>query len=308
MKPEQQTVRETLTRPGLAALTDRSVIRVTGADATDFLHAQFISDIQNMPPGSAGLSAWCNPKGRSICNFVIAFDGTAYTLVLPRALHRAFCQRLQMFILRAEVTVEDKLDELACTGLLYDDQALPDNAAIPEVAKNHCVEHQGILAMAYLDGCSLLLSEVARAQTLREDLAATLAVYQQAQWTWMEIRQRCPWLDEATTETFIPQEMSLDEFGIMSFDKGCYPGQEIIARIHYRGEVKRRLHYASCDTDTPIPSGGKVIDNAGNKAGVIVTAVRTDKTQRLLCVIDARYAQDQVLHIDGMDKTIVTLH
>ena len=296
---QTDAARETLPAPGLTALTARSVLQVSGPDASAFLHAQFISDIAAMPPGAATLSAWCNPKGRSVCNFVVAYDGDAYTLVLPRALHETFRQRLQMFVLRAQVSIADRLDELLCAGLLYDDHPAPEDG-VPPVGDRHCQRHEGGLAIGYLPGCRLLVGDADYTRKLWAD-ATAMPVYPAAQWAWTEIRQRCPWLEADAGELFIPQEMSLDEFGVMSYDKGCYPGQEIIARLRYRGEVKRRLYTASCDAAAPVPPAAKIVAGKGDKAGAVVAAVRTDKTQRLLCVIDKRRAQEGKLRIAEMD-------
>lgn len=307
---EQQTVPETvlqnLTQPALTALTDRSVIEVSGPDATEFLHAQFITDIKNMTAGSTSLSSWCTPKGRSICNFIIADDGDKYTLVLPRALHQSFTQRLQMFVLRAQVTITNKLNEKVCLGLLQTQHAsLQDiNISIPD--KNQCINQSDILSLSYLSNSSLLIADVNNAQAIWSMLSETVPACTSKQWALTEIQQHCPWLDEATSEAFIPQEMSLDEFGIMTYDKGCYPGQEIIARIHYRSEVKRRLQQAACSTNTEILPASKIINSEGNKAGTVVMAVNTDKQQQLLCVIDTQYHGNKDLMIDGIKNAVIT--
>ncbi len=124
--------------------------------------------------------------------------------------------------------------------------------------------------MAYLTGGSLLVVEADKAEAICADLAATLPVYAAAQWSLLEIQQRCPWLDEATAEAFIPQEMSLDAFGIMSYEKGCYPGQEIIARIHYRGQVKTPpAPGKQARPSSTFQRAAKIIARNGKKAGTV---------------------------------------
>ena len=212
-------------------------IRIEGADAADFLHGQFTTDVTGLAPGNSGLSAWCDPKGRVIATFILVRREEAYWLLLPGILKEAFIKRLKMFVLRADVVITE---------------ARPEDA--PQ--------------WPYLRGTDGDFSETTF------------------------IRQGIPWIFPATSGRFLPQELNLDRLDALSYTKGCYPGQEIIARLRYRGQVKRGLCHATTDNMSLLQVGTALLP-AGKKRniGTVVNSVATDNGQELLIVLERPFIE-----------------
>ncbi len=215
-------------------------IKIDGADASGFLHGQFTTDVTGLVPGQAGLSAWCDPKGRVIATFILARSDETFWLLLPGALKEAFSKRLKMYVLRADVNIVD-------TGI--------ETEKIPELP-------------TYPSGIDA------------DSLETT------------SIRQGIPWLRPETSGRFLPQELNLDELDAVSFTKGCYPGQEIIARLRYRGKVKRRLCHATTENKTLLEPGTALMpDGEERNIGTVVNSAATDTGQELLIVLERPYIE-----------------
>ena len=209
-----------------------TAIKIDGADAAGFLHGQFTSNVTGLASGRAGLSAWCDPKGRVIATFILARLNGAFWLLLPETLKDTFLKRLKMYVLRADVVIVDAAPE--------DIPQLPD--------------------LPVTDG----------------DLSETAL-----------IRQGIPLLHPETGGRFLPQELNLDKLDAVSYTKGCYPGQEIIARLRYRGEVKRRLCHATTENNTLLQPGSALAPEGEERnIGTVVNSAITDKGQELLIVLE----------------------
>ncbi len=212
-----------------------TTIKIDGADAAGFLHGQFTTDVTGLASGRAGLSAWCDPKGRVIATFILARLNGTFWLLLPEILKDTFLKRLKMYVLRANVNIVD-----ASTG----------TGNIPELPAY----------ISAMDGCD---------------------------WQTTFIRQGIPWISPATRGRFLPQELNLDHLDALSYTKGCYPGQEIIARLRYRGEVKRRLCHATTDNNTLLQPGSALVPEGEERnIGAVVNSAITDKGQELLIVLE----------------------
>ena len=186
-----------------------ALIRVSGDDAAEFLHNQFTNDVKALAVGAAQWSGWCTPKGRLLATFVLARDAEGYLLMLPAAFAEAFAKRLRMFVLRAKAKVEDVSAAMPRFGLW--------DGAIP--------------ARAFRLGESRAVAF----GTAPEGRAAALE-----EWDLSLIRDGVVQVVPGTQEAFVPQMANYELVGGVSFKKGCYPGQEIVARTQYRGILKKR--------------------------------------------------------------------
>ena len=228
-------------------------VRIDGADAGEFLHGQFTTDVIDLIPGQTGLSAWCDAKGRVIATFILARLDDHFRLVLPDALKDSFVKRLQMYVLRADVNI------------------------VPSETHNI------------------------------PPLPAFLSGMDNDAWETTSIRQGIPWLYPSTSGCFLPQELNLDHLDAVSFTKGCYPGQEIIARLRYRGEVKRRLCYATMDNKSCLQPGAVLVPEGEKKnIGVVVNSAITDKGQELLVVLERSFIESG--HVVAKDIPDCSLH
>jgi len=254
-------------------ITDLSflnVLRITGKDATDFLHGQFTSDIAQLGSGAAQFSAWCNPKGQVAANFIITRHGDEYLLLLPHELKGAFLKRLRLYILRAAVTVEDCESSQQCIGVRY---VLPENASC---LRDRTVFEDNLVTLP-VPGTQdrwIHFGAVPVLIELWQRHAAQCTAVGSHVWHLFDILAGLPWIMAATSETCLPQLLNLDELGGLSYRKGCFPGQEIIARLHYRGKIGHRMFLARLDTATPIQPGVRIhAVNTPHAVGMVINSV-----------------------------------
>jgi hypothetical protein len=224
----------------LTELSDLVIYRATGADAVSFLHGQLTNDVTGLPAGKAALAGYCTPKGRLLATLVYWQDHTAQEpsvyLMLKQDLAQAVIKRLAMFVLRAKVHFDPVPTTVLGAAASGPAHSLP--AGLPANPWQYTHTSQGFLL------------RVPDNETPRwwwvPDQNAELPVADQTDtalqcWQAADIRAGLPWVTAGTQDTFIPQTLNLDLIDGVSFTKGCYPGQEVVARAHYRGTVKRRM-------------------------------------------------------------------
>jgi len=228
-----------------ARLTRYGLLVVTGADARAFLHAQLTNDIQNLPAERAALAGWCTAKGRLLASFLVIPSSDGFLLQLARDLAPAVTKRLSMFVFRSKVRIVDESDAWEQYGVWQPASRLTWDGATVTVP----VDERRSLKIG--KGLSL-------PATRSED-----------DWTLEEIRAGRPLISAATQDQFVPQMVNFETLGAINFQKGCYPGQEIVARAQYRGEVKRRLKRIQAPAGTKPGQefeGGVIVDAAGGEA------------------------------------------
>jgi folate-binding protein YgfZ len=220
-------------------LSHMGLIEVNGAEAATFLHAQLTNDVLALPDGHAQWNGWCTPKGRLLVTFLLWREGDRYFLMLPKALQHAVQKRLQMFVLRSKVTLRDASEDAVAIGLTNSEA--PD---VPAMTLQRSADHAVLplspsraLVLAAPDSAAELWN--ARAQNGATESG-------DAAWRLAGIADGIYSLTPETQEQFVPQMVNFDLAGGVSFKKGCYPGQEIVARTQYRGILKRRMVRAEC--------------------------------------------------------------
>ncbi|WP_028534191.1 YgfZ/GcvT domain-containing protein [Paludibacterium yongneupense] len=224
----------------VSALNGFSVIRVTGDDAQSFLQGQFSSDILAIDETNSQLSSYSTAKGRMQATMLIWRQHDAYFLLVSSDIALAFCKRLSMFILRSKVKAEVVGGECILLGLAG---AAAENAAgdVPFESGAVASRDGGIALRLPNDALMLALTPEAAADVLAR-LGDDVVPVSAEVWGILDIDAGIPWVTSATVEQFVPQMANMDLLGAVSFKKGCYPGQEIVARTHYLGKVKRRLY------------------------------------------------------------------
>jgi folate-binding protein YgfZ len=223
---------------GAVRLADWGVIRAVGDDARKFLHGQLTQDVEHLETGHARLAGYCSAKGRLLATFVMWCRTPGEVLlacsadVLPTVL-----KRLQMFVMRAKCKLSDASAELPLWGLAGTStlQSLGDAALATPWGRGGTEGADTIrLPDAVVAGTALpRLLWAGGAPPALPELAADT-------WRWLEVRSAVPRVTAATMEQFVPQMVNLELVGGVNFQKGCYPGQEIVARSQYRGTLKRR--------------------------------------------------------------------
>lgn len=230
-------------------LADLGLIRVSGSEAGDFLHNLLTNDIRHLGPDSIRRAGLCTPKGRLIASFELWRDGDDYLLLLSRDILPAILKKLSMYVLRSKVKLADASQEIALIGLAG------------TVVRETCGEQAAMSAVPFSSGRLLRLDEtrailavpVSDAASAANRCAASATPAGMAAWRLLEIGSGIPRITGPTQELFVPQMVNyeLPAVGGVSFQKGCYPGQEIVARTHYLGKVKRRMFRARLEKDFP---------------------------------------------------------
>ncbi|HET6724444.1 MAG TPA: folate-binding protein [Gammaproteobacteria bacterium] len=222
-------------------LSDRALIRVAGADARTFLQGQLSNDVRQVSPELSQLTALNTPQGRTLALMrLFEFDGTLF-LLLPEALRVSIVKRLQMYVLRAQVEIT-QCNDLAVAGIAGDAAtAVLATAGIeaPE-SVDQCIGGDGMAAIR-VPGDALPRYEVVAPPTQLAVLREHCQTADIDEWRLMDTLVGIPLLGPETSGEFVAQMLNLDLLGAICFQKGCYTGQEVIARAHYRGRVKRRL-------------------------------------------------------------------
>ncbi len=247
---------------GAVRLADWGVIRASGADAANFLHSQLTQDVLHLEPRQARLAGFCSAKGRLQASFVVWREGPENRLLACSAdLLAMVLKRLSMFVLRAKCKLSDASAEVALWGVAG---AASDGLQAAE-APGALLP----LTDALVDGqrCPRwLLAQPA------ESPAPALPVLDADTWRWLEVHSATPRIVAATVERFVPQTVNLELIGGVDFQKGCYPGQEVVARSQYRGTVKRRGFVVR--SEAALQTGQEVFhsEDPGQPAGQVVLA------------------------------------
>jgi len=281
----------------LTHLSSFAIIEVSGNDASAFLQGQFTSDLGEIGNHQSAFSAWCNAQGRVIATFLVFWDKNRYLLLLPDTLIDSVCQRLKMFVLRSHVVIS-KHTQYTCIGLSSTHvKTIVDTLDNPNVFTTK-------IAGTQTDRIILILST----EILEEMLTrlASVGVQPAGPGLWQEedIHTGIPWLSPQTSGEFLPQELDLEYIGALSYNKGCYPGQEIIARMHFRGRAKRSLCHGHTESGTSVPAPGTRLFSAPGSAttGMVISSARvSDALVRLLAVIDTELQDTGRAVLDGGD-------
>jgi tRNA-modifying protein YgfZ len=259
----------------VADLSLLGLIQVSGADALNFLQGQLTQDIAIITEQRAAYAGYCSPKGRLLAHFLVWKSTGDYFLQLPRELVEPIQKRLKMYVLRSKVTLADVSASttrfgIAGTGAASHVTTLFGSA--PSQPMEVVVTSLGTV-IALPNGCYQILV-ASDAIELWKKLVSHAQAIGAPVWRWLRIRAGIPEIYPATQEQFVPQMVNDDLIGAVNFQKGCYTGQEIVARLHYLGKAKRRMVGAHLDTpELPRPSDpiyGKQLE--GQAIGMVVDA------------------------------------
>lgn len=252
---------------GRSALTQLGVIRAQGEEAARFLHNQLTQDFVLLPPGQARLAAFCTAKGRMLASFFgLAWDADQILLVTSRDLLPAMLKRLSMFVLRSKVRLSDASADFALFGLAGDTAA----RALGGPREPWSVQASGaarVVSLYPADGRprALWIGPAADAPPSAPEMPLET-------WSWGEVRSGVATITAPISEAFVPQMLNYESVGGVNFKKGCYPGQEVVARSQFRGTLKRR-GYVVHGPD-PMQAGQEVFheSDAGQPVGTVAQA------------------------------------
>ena len=301
--------------PAYCPLDGFGLVRVGGADARDFLNAQLCSDVASLSPTLSGLSGYCNPKGRLLMCARLFIAGADYYLRLPRPVVADVVKRLKMFVLRSRVAIDacgvrnGRSDDWAPGfGVIADD--LPwDTSEIPQNV-NECAAGADRVIIR-VPGASPhppryeIHGTAAANAGARDALAPLGEAADFTLWRKHDILAGLPSVYPETSGLFVPQMMNLDLIGALSYTKGCYPGQEVVARTHYIGKIKRRMvRFTSAHRPAPGDEVFVTDFSMEQASGSVVDAVSTDGGAMGLAVVRLAGLDTGVIHLNSADGPV----
>ncbi|HVY05114.1 MAG TPA: hypothetical protein VHB46_03975 [Burkholderiales bacterium] len=277
---------------------------IHGDDAVAFLQGQLTCDVERVGTAQAQWGGYCTPKGRLIANFLLLAVPQGFLVWLPADVAASFAERLRKFILRSKVRIELEsgwrsigvAGPQACAVLERKFPAVPSTSLA-------VVRHANVQVVRLRGNASLVLApaeEIGAAWTALAELATPAG---DACWNWEQIHSGTPWVTAATQDQFLPQMIGLDEIDGVAFDKGCYAGQEIVARARYLGDVKRRLRHGFAAGS--VRAGEALSSSAGPGGGVVLNAVGLpDGRSEFLAVVMDEAADKPLRSPGGLAVTL----
>lgn len=290
-------------------------VEAKGADTVRFLQGQLTNDIAKVSEQRSQLAAWCSVKGRVQVQFRVLQRGDAYYLLCPQDRLSLVMKRLSMYILRSDVKLRDASGELLCIGIGGTQAASALEAALgvappAEIDDALLQDEVSVLRIMGTQPRFMLLAAPERLLALWQALTAqeTVTPAGIAAWELQDITAGLPQIMAATADEFLPQMLNLQAINGVSFKKGCYTGQEIVARTQYLGKLKKHLFIAKLATDgCPAPNTHLFADDGEQSIGQIVNA-RPHPDGGCLCqaVIQVKHI-DSPIHVGSNDGTVLEL-
>ena len=294
----------------VADLSQLGVVAFNGDDTATFLQGQLTNDVRALPADGAQWNGYCNPKGRLLGNFLMWRHGTDTCLQMSGDILPSVHKRLAMFIMRAQVKARDASDEtvrLVVAGAAAQTAVQAAMGALPAAAMKTAVAEAGVVVRVGADKFVLSIA-IERAAAVWQTLCQSATPVGAPVWDWLRLNAGVPMIVAATQEQFVPQMVNLEAIGGVSFQKGCYPGQEIVARSQYLGKMKRRMFLAHIDAAAAPGDSLYSADFPGQATGTVVNAAPAPGGGfDILAVAQIESADTQILHLKAEDGAPLTL-
>ena len=287
-------------------LSQSGLICFAGADARSFLHSQLTCDVNALSATSSQYGGYCTPKGRLLATFLLWQREDAYYLQLPHVLREALQKQLTKFILRSKVKATDASTSHVQFGVSGDGATTLLQGLFGSIpGAPHEVAHTPDATLIKLPvDRYLVVAAFDKGAAIADALKKCAASAATAVWNWLDIRAGIPVITPATLEEFVPQMVNLDLIGGVSFGKGCYPGQEIVARMHYLGRLKQRMYLAHIQAGNAPQAGNKLYspEFVEQACGTIVNAEPAPEGGfDALAVMQIDQARDANVHWQAVD-------
>jgi len=300
------------TRDGtvLCDLSQFGILKITGEEAQSFLQNLLSNDINAVNARTAQLSSFNSAKGRMLATFLIWQQGTDYLMQLPRNLSAAMYKKLSMYILRTKVKISDASDETVCLGLSGKEAAslLQQHLDVVLEQDNAVAQSGNTYVIRIAANRFQFYTDAHHAAALWNSFSKLAKPAGSTCWDWLNIRAGIPVITPATQEQFVLQMTNLDLLGGVSFKKGCYPGQEIVARTHYLGKQKRRMFLAHVESGNVAAAGDPLFseDMAGQPCGMVINACpAAGGGYDLLAVMQIASRETQNVHLQSLQGAVL---
>ncbi len=299
----------------LCDLSHYGLISAVGPEAETFLQNQFCNDVRNISKLQSQLNAYCTPKGRVLAFFRLFQRDEHYYLRLPHEIIEPTLSRLRMFVLMTKITLENASNSLVRIGFSgpQAEQRLNKilGVAPTSIDESSQTKSLTIIRIPGIQPRFEIYGEEAAIQILWKQLAEDAKPIGSGSWQLLDIHAAIPDIFPQTQESFVPQMVNMQAINALSFKKGCYPGQEIVARMHYLGKLKRRMYIAHTEDDTvPAPGDSLFTEESKSEQGIgkVVNAQASPEGGTdLLAVIEINSAEQHTLHLKNANGPLLKL-
>jgi hypothetical protein len=237
----------------IVKLTSQGFLKVSGTDAKKLLQGQLTCNIEKITPEHSSLAAHCNPKGRIISLFRLLMIGADYYLQMPKSLIPIALAALQKYAVFYKVSLSDVSDNLQVIGI----SGMPPTLS------------EEITLLPLPDGRYEIIGHPAALANLWQTLCSSTQIIEENVWKQRDIQLSIPTIYPETSEQFLPHDLQLPSLNAVSFDKGCYTGQEIIARMQYLGKLKNHLCHIRIALDLPPQPGAEMKLESGSTGHIV---------------------------------------
>ncbi|KAB0518525.1 YgfZ/GcvT domain-containing protein [Pseudomonas extremorientalis] len=283
-------------------LSHEGVLAVRGSDAAKFLQGQLTCNLNYLSDTQASLGARCTQKGRMQSSFRILLQGDGVLLAMASELLEPQLADLKKYAVFSKSKLTDESAAWVRFGLMNADPALTGLGLELPAETDSVVRNDTLIAIRVSPGRAELWVPAEQGDAVRSQLAATLEQTDLNEWLLGQIRAGIGQVMPQTRELFIPQMLNLQAVGGVSFKKGCYTGQEIVARMQYLGKLKRRLYRLSLATsEMPAPGTPLFSPSHNSSIGEVVIAAKADQTVELLAVLQAEAADSEDVHLGALE-------
>lgn len=290
-------------------ITHLVAFSVSGADAASFLQGQLTCNINDIDDNQASFAAYCTAKGRVISTLLVCKQNDNFLVILPASLVEKVIKKLRMFILRSKVTIENKSEQYCLLGLQAGHTSLGD-AQLPDQVMSVTQEGQAFIKLPSSKSRFLSIANIDQAKQLWTNAinAFSFSAGNSDDWIFQDLSAGIPWFSDEQSEEFIPQMLNIDKLDGISFNKGCYTGQEIVARTHYLGKAKRELFLAECPRTSAIEPKSAIISRANQETcGKILAYCCNEQICRLLLVMPSERGEEKDLVINNSEQAPITI-
>jgi len=298
-------------------LSHVSTVVIAGADAAEFMQGQFTNDVDKADDHHSQISAFCNNKGRMIANFRLFKYQQNYFISVRQDLVEKSIEHLQNYVLRAQVAIQDVSQQLVHLGISGKDaesilEGFIDNPGSDVDSLSQNEDYIAIRAAGSIPRYEIFCSPekaIALWQALTENTRPDkVSIVNSDYWDLLDIRNGIPFIDSNTSEEFVPQMANMELINGVSFEKGCYTGQEIVARTHYLGKQKRRTYPIRIKSSTTPNTGDQLATETSSEnqyTGTLVTIYQTATDEyEALAVIQIKSAEEGKLKLKDIDAGI----
>ena len=299
----------------VAPLTDLGLISLSGDDAASFLHNQITNDVEKLDLATARLAGYCTPKGRLLATFLMWKDAGQIVLQLPRAIQPPIQKRLQMFVMRSKAKLADVSEQYVALGLAGNAAAAALQQWFPQLPAQAYskIDNENGTLVRVADSRQApryqWITSVEQAIAAWPVLTQKLTAVGTHAWRLTDIYAGVPVITQPTQEQFVPQMINFELIGGVNFKKGCYPGQEIVARSQYLGKLKRRSVLALVDS-ADVRAGAEVFssEDPGQPCGMVVNAEPAG-AGRSACLVEIKLAASDngTIHLGAVDGPVLQL-